>query len=425
MQRTWLSPVSQQREAAIDESTAAASTNVVRERIEELIVDNAVIHEQDCINLNPASNAMSPRAEAALARGLSSRASLGHAGEKYEMGLEAVESLEVITANLARQVFEADFAEIRVGSGALANLYAFMSTCQAGDAIIVPPASVGGHVTHNTAGAAGLFGLEIHEAPIDPQRYSVDPVGVLELAKQVRPKMITVGASLNLVPHPVAELREVADEVGATLLFDAAHACGLFAGRAWANPLAEGAHLMTMSTYKSLAGPAGGLLVTNDAALAERVDAIAYPGLTANFDAGRTTALALTLLDWIDQGPAWIDEMISSAQVMAGSLAGRGVAVFETGQGATLSHQFALACDDGEALAKRLRLANLLTCPIGLPTGSGLRLGTPEAVRWGMTRDDMPAIAGFIADAMTADPATVAPQVAAFRRAFNTIHFAH
>jgi len=424
MRRTWLSPVAKERETAISESTASIDTDSLRGRIDDLINENATIHEQHCINLNPASNTMSPRAEATLARGLSSRASLGHAGEKYEMGLEAVEQLEVITADLARRVFGADFAEIRVGSGALANLYAFMARCKPGDSIIVPPPSIGGHVTHNTAGAAGLFGLDIHEAPIDPDRYTVDVAGVAELAQRVRPTMITVGSSLNLLPHPVAPLREVADGVGATLLFDAAHACGLFAGQAWPNPLDEGAHLMTMSTYKSLAGPAGGLLVTNDSALAERVDEIAYPGLTANFDAGRTTALAVTLLDWLDDGPAWIDEMISSAQTLASSLQSFEIPVFETVEGPTQSHQFALSCEDGHALAQRLRTANLLTCAIGLPTGEGLRLGTPEAVRWGMTRDHMPTIAGFITAAINGDPAAVAADVTAFRTPFSTIHYA-
>src|SRR3546814_14285004 len=80
--------------------------------------------------------------------------------------------------------------------------------------------------------------------------------------------------------------------------------CGIIAGGAWGDPLAEGAHLMTMSTYKSLGGPAGGLIVTNDAELAERLDAIAYPGLTANFDAAKSAALALTPLDWREHGRA-------------------------------------------------------------------------------------------------------------------------
>jgi glycine hydroxymethyltransferase len=92
--------------------------------------------------------------------------------------------------------------------------------------------------------------------------------------------------------HPIAQIREIADSVGATVLFDAAHLCGLIAGRAWPQPLFEGAHVISISTYKSLGGPAGGLIVTNDAELAERLDAIAYPSMTANFDPGKTAALA-------------------------------------------------------------------------------------------------------------------------------------
>ena len=283
---------------AIADLTGAETTNL----IETLIERNRQIHEAECINLNPATNVMNPRAEAALSAGLGSRPSLGYAGAKYEMGLEAIEEIEVIAADLACRVFDARFAEIRVGSGALANLYAFMATCKPGDSIIVPPATVGGHITHRGPGAAGLYGLDIHECPIDARRFTIDLDGLAELAGRVRPKLITMGASLNLLPHPVEEVRAIADGVGAAVLFDAAHACGMFAGRVWPNPLDLGADLMTMSTYKSLGGPAGGLLVTNRADLAERIDAIAYPGLTANFDAGKSASLAITLLDWLDGG---------------------------------------------------------------------------------------------------------------------------
>ena len=90
-----------------------------------------------------------PAAEALLSAGLGSRPSLGYPGEKYEMGLEAIEQIEVVAAELAAEVFGARYAEVRVGSGALANLYAFMATCRPGDTIIAPPASIGGHVTHH------------------------------------------------------------------------------------------------------------------------------------------------------------------------------------------------------------------------------------------------------------------------------------
>ncbi len=285
------------------------------ERVERLAARSSEIHDRECINLNPATNTMNPRAEALLSSGLGVRPSLGHPGEKYEMGLEAIEEIEVITAELACRVFEADYAEVRVPSGAMGNLFAFMATCRPGDPIIVPPATIGGHVTHHAAGCAGLYGLEIHEAPIDPDRFTVDVEGVAELAARIQPKLITIGTSLNLLPHPIADLRSIADSVGATLLFDAAHACGMFAGRAWPNPLAEGAHLMTMSTYKSLGGPPSGLLVTNDETIAERIDSIAYPGMTANFDAAKTAALAITLSDWLHHGTDFAEAMTTVAKI--------------------------------------------------------------------------------------------------------------
>ena len=95
----------------------------------------------------------------------------------------------------------------------------------------------------------------------------------------------------------------------------------MFAGRVWPNPLDLGADLMTMSTYKSLGGPAGGLLLTNRADLAERIDAIAYPGLTANFDAGKTASLAITLLDWLDGGHEYASAMTATAAALADALA--------------------------------------------------------------------------------------------------------
>ena len=426
--RAWLPSVSQQREAsirnAIDGITGSATVGL----IERLIERNRQIHEVECVNLNPATNVMNPRAEAALAAGLGSRPSLGYAGEKYEMGLEAIEEIEVIAADLACRVFGAGYAEVRVGSGALANLYAFMATCKPGDSIIVPPATVGGHVTHRPAGAAGLYGLDIHECPIDPERFTIDLDGLAELAERVQPTLITMGSSLNLMAHPVREVREIADRVGAAVLFDAAHACGMFAGGLWPNPLDEGADLMTMSTYKSLGGPAGGLVLTNRADLATRIDEIAYPGLTANFDAGKTAALAITLVDWLEGGHAYASEMVATAAALAESLAAAGLDLYRTEAGFTTSHQLAVRADQwggGHQASLRLRDANILACAIGLPGGdewSGLRLGTPEIVRWGMTAADMPELASLVVRGLREDPASVAADTTAFRSRFTSLH---
>ena len=430
--RGWVPAGSEDLVQSMAERAVGLDGPSMQRHLTGLIEANRRIHDDECLNLNPATNTMSPAATAALASGLSTRTSLGYPGAKYEMGLEAIEEIEVIAAQLASAVFGASFVEFRVPSGAMANLMAFMACAEAGDAIIVPPATIGGHVTHHTAGVAGLYGLEIHEAPIDADSYSVDLEGLAALAERVRPKLITLGASLNLHHHDVAGTRSVADAVGAKLMFDAAHLSGPIAGGAWPNPLDGGADLMTMSTYKSLAGPTAGLVMTNDPALAERIDSIAFPGLTANFDVGKTAALALTLNDWLYFGKAYAAEMVASAASLADALVAEGVAVYRPGGLATQSHALALEVTHlggGMATARRLRECNLLTSAIGLPTGEddGLRIGTNEIVRWGAVAGDMAEIAALLARALAEESpdgrGAVAAEVSAFRQRFDQLAF--
>ncbi|MFO1271347.1 MAG: aminotransferase class I/II-fold pyridoxal phosphate-dependent enzyme [Rubrivivax sp.] len=421
--RTWVPAASEALVQSVAAATAAAEAAATDAELARLVAWNRRIHDEEGINLNPASNVMNPRAEALMAAGLGPRASLGWPGDKYEMGLQAIERIEVVAAELAAEVFRAKYAEVRVGSGALANLYVFMATCRPGDTIIAPPAEIGGHVTHHAAGAAGLYGLKTVSAPVKADGYTVDVDALRRLAHEVKPKLVTIGGSLNLFPHPVAALRGIADEVGAPLMFDAAHLSGMVAGDAWPDPLAEGAHVMTMSTYKSLGGPPGGLVVGTDAAIFERIDAIAYPGLTANFDAGKTAALALGLLDWKEHGAAYARAMQATAKALADALAREGLPVFARERGATTSHQLALeaqAFGGGQAAAKKLEASRLLACGIGLPlpqvTGdvNGLRLGVPEIVRLGFGPEHMAELGALVAQALLKGP--VPEAVTALRR---------
>ena len=432
--RPWVPKTSETLIQTVARETAEADAEALGRLIDTLVTENLEIHERDCINLNPATNVMNPHAEAVLSKGLGTRPSLGYPGEKYEMGLEAIERIEVIAAELAAEVFDARYAEIRVPSGAIANLMMFMACTQAGDTIIVPPTTIGGHVTHHRTGAAGLYGLDVREASADPQNYSMDLERLRRQAKTASPKLITIGGSLNLFRHPVREIRQIADEVGAMVLYDAAHMSGMIAGRAWQQPLKEGAHAMTMSTYKSLGGPAGGLILTNDTTLAKRFDEIAFPGLTANFDAAKSAALAITLLDWKVYGRDYAKAMAATATALADHLAAEGLTIYARERGYTSSHQFAVEASrhgGGQTAAKHLRRANILTCGIGLPGPSmrsdvnGLRLGTPEIVRRGMGPEDMGELARLIAGALEEDlpPERLANDVTSFRRRFSKLKY--
>jgi glycine hydroxymethyltransferase len=190
---------------------------------------------------------------------------------------------------------------------------------------------------------------------------------------------------------------------------------------------------MTMSTYKSLGGPPSGLLVTNDAALAQRVDSIAYPGLTANFDVAKTAALAITLLDWKTHGSAYATTMVEAATALAEALHDGGVPVFASERGATRSHAFAIdarSFGGGHAAAERLREVNLLASAIGLPgddadnPGGGLRIGLNEPVRWGLGVEHMEELAALIQRGLTdPDTTTTRREVTTFRHRFRRLHF--
>lgn len=432
--QTWATPASQELITRIASQVDTKAGADVQKWIEDLAQENHRLHDIEGINLNPATNILNPRAEKLLSSGMGSRASLGHPGDKYETGLGAIEQIEIITQELACEVFGSTYAEFRVPSGAIANLYAFMATTEPHDTIIAPPPSIGGHVTHHKGGSAGLYRLNTISAPVDSTGYTIDIGALRKLAHDVKPKLITVGGSLNLFHHPIAQVRAIADEVGAKVLFDAAHLCGMIAGKVWPQPLVEGAHLMTFSTYKSLGGPAGGLIVTNDDEIAQKLDAIAYPGLTANFDAAKTAALGITLQDWKSVGRDYAQMMVKTSQALSQHLQNLGVDIFAADKGFTTSHQFAILAapyGGGQKAARRMGDAGLLACGIGLPIDpvegdlNGLRIGTPEIVRLGMKVEHMQDLAGFIARSLdsSSDTGAIKREVTEWRKQFSGVHY--
>lgn len=369
-----------------------------------------VRYDDESIVLYAGTNVMDPKARALLASSLGSRPSLGQPGGKYETGLEDAEAIETGCMTLARRVFGAPYVEFRVASGSLANLYAYMALAKPGDTILALPTSAGGHATHREMGAAGLYGLRIVDIPWDAERMVVDVAGLAEVARRERPRIILLGGSLVLFPYPVREARAIADEVGATLMYDAAHVSALItaAGNVlFQRPLDEGAHVITLSTYKSLGGPSGGMLLTSDIALAERIESIAYPGLTANFDDGRVAALAVSLAGFNLFGAEYVAMMLANGRTFAAALAEHGLPVVAARHGFTQTHHVALDArpfGGGDHAARRLARVAIHSSGIGLPGEevagdyNGLRFGVQEVTRWGMEPAQMHILAGLVAD---------------------------
>lgn len=433
--KSWLPEDCAKRVAEIEKLLAPNDLDAVEARLMQLVDDHERHMDRESIGLNAGTNVMNPRAAALLSRSLGNRPSLGYPGDKYEMGMEHAEEIEVIAEDLVKQLFGAPYAELRVASGALANLYCFMATAKPGDRIMAFSGAMGGHVTHHKAGAAGLYGIETHAVPFDGARMTIDLERLRSDAKRLRPKLITVAGSLCLFPYPLREVRQIADEIGAYVLYDAAHMSGMIAGGRFQAPLAEGAHMMTMSTYKAFGGPPAGIIVTTEAELAERLDKIAYPGMTANFDLGKTAALAIAVLDLIAHGAAYADQCIRNSQALGRALAAEGLPVHGVeGRGHTESHHLALQAarfGGGQSTAKRLAAANILLCGIGLPLPpvegdlNGIRMGSQEVTRFGMQEDAMAEIARFIGRFLLKGEAAekLRADVVDFRRSYRQLHF--
>ena len=317
------------------------------------------------------------------AGGLGARPSLGDPGEKLQPGLEHLDVLEVLTTNAVAETMRAPHADIRVQSATLANLAVYAGLTDVGATIAALPASGGGHFSHHEQGAAGIRGHRVVELPYAD--YDVDLEALPEFLDRERPALIVLGGALMLFPHRLAEIAAY----GVPILYDASHMAGLIAGGRFQDPLSEGAAVMTFSTYKSYGGPPGGAIVTRDPDVAERVFRAVYPGLTANYDAGRLRALleAATRLD-----AAYADRCIAGAQALARALHDAGLPVAAADRGFTESHHVAIRGDNVAPLTEAGIYAST--------SGPYIRLGTQELVTRGLGPDDMPGVAERIVAAL-------------------------
>ena len=400
-----------------------------------LIEAHEQLMDQQSIVLYAGTNVINPKVAKMLSSSIGSRTSLGYPGAKYNKGMEHADQLEIILMSLMCQLFKAKYVEYRVPSGSIANLCAYMATTKPGDKIMAFSDAAAGHVTHHVEGAAGLYGLEIHEVPFDYSQMDVDTESLLHKAKKVRPKLIIMAGSMCLFPYSLKEVRKVADEVGAWILYDAAHMGGLIAGGEFQQPLKEGADLITGSTYKSFGGPPSGMVLTNSAELAERLDKIAFPGLTANFDLSRVAAMVIAVLDLLTHGQEYAKMCIANAKALAESLHAGGCEVFQvSGKGFTNSQHVALPSatyGGGDTACKLLEKANLLTSGIALPLPvvlgdfNAMRLGTQEITRWGMRPENMETVASFFCRVLVQQekPKKLRSEVIEFRKAFQQLHY--
>lgn len=393
------------------------------------------------IPLIASENVTSPAVREALICDFQHRYAEGWPGERVYAGCVYIDQVEVIAMELARELFQAEHANVQPVSGLTANLATFTALTDPGDTMMCLSVASGGHISMakkkfgGTAGA--VHGLEIEYLPLDEKRMNIDVEAAAKKIVEVKPKLVTFGGSVFLFPHPVKELSQVAKDCGAHVMYDAAHVAGLIAGGQFQDPLREGAEVMTCSTHKTLPGPQHGMILCTKE-LAESINKAVFPGIVSNHHLHSVAALAVALAEMLEFGKEYTAQIVKNAKALGKALYDQGLAVLCPELGFTKSHILVVDVTkygDGGTMEKKLENANIILNRNLLPwdpregrhykNPGGIRLGTSEVTRLGMKESEMKQIAEFIRRIVidNEDTQEVSRKVAEFREDFQKVHY--
>ena len=298
----------------------------------------------------------------------------------------------------------------------------------------------GAHISFGKWGAAGVRGINLVSYPFNDEEMNIDVDGAVKLIKKVKPTLALNGRSVFLFPSPLQEIADAAHDVGAYLIYDAAHVLGLIAGDQFQDPLREGADVMNGSTHKTLPGPQGGMILSDhkgetdeDKSFLRKLGFGVFPGVTSSYHLHHVAAKAIAYAEHLEFGEAYAKQTIKNAQSFAQSLHDRGFTVFGERLGFTKSHQILLEIGPGKGkeASKILEDAGIVTNMNTIPgdkdplNPSGLRLGTPELTRLGMKESDMDVVASFYERALLKKVTTkkIKADVKTFREDFQELHY--
>lgn len=389
-------------------------------------------------------NVLSPHALEMLVTDFHGRYAEGLPGKRYYQGCAEFDVVEAKAIELAKRLFRCHFANVQSTSGTVSNIAVLKALTKPGDQITALSTAAGGHISHARMGAVGVRGLQVTEYPWDVDAMALDLDGSLRLVRELKPRLCLFGGSVILFPTPLrGELADACHEVGARIMFDAAHVLGLVAGGQFQDPLREGADVMTGSTHKTLPGPQGGIVLSDhkgetedDAKFLRSLETGVFPGTNSSYHLHHVAAKAVALAEHIEFGAAYASQTIANAKALGQALAAEGFKVFGEDRGYTASHQClvqvgAVGEGKGKAAAELLEKARIVTNMNLVPgdtkpmNPSGLRLGTQELTRIGMKEPQMREIARLYAQVLLkgTSPENVAQEVRALRKQFNRVQF--
>ena len=234
--------------------------------------------QQNNIELIASENVVSKAVMAAQGAILTNKYAEGYPGRRYYGGTDVVDVVETLAIERAKEIFGAKFANVQPHSGSQANCAAYMALIEPGDTVMGMDLAAGGHLTHGAPVSFSGQTYNFVSYSVDPETELLDFDAILKQAQEVKPKLIVAGASAYSQIIDFSKFREIADAVGAKLMVDMAHIAGLVAAGLHPSPVPY-AHITTTTTHKTLRGPRGGLILTNDEELAKKINSAIFPGI--------------------------------------------------------------------------------------------------------------------------------------------------
>ena len=400
------------------------------------LLENHNNWRQNCVNLIASENVMSPFCEKYYVSDLMHRYAEGLPFGRYYQGLKYVDEIESLTQEKFKKHFGASFVDIRPISGTLANMAVFSALAERGDAILTLGIQGGSHVSHEKAGAAGILGLKSFHLGFDSETMMIDLEKSRKKIIEIKPKFIVIGGSVILFPQPIRELREICDQVGAKIVYDAAHVFGLITAGFFQNPLEEGADIITSSTHKTFPGPQGGIIIGNiDKELQRKIQDKVFPGVLSNHHLHRIPPLYFALKEMEEFGKDYVSQIMKNSEALAKQLDNFGFDVLGKERGFTMSHQVVVNVKKqggGSAVAKKLEEANIILNKNIIPDDKsnpenpeGIRIGVQEMTRFGMKEKEMAVIAEFIKRIILdgEDIETIKEKVIELRKNFQEVKY--
>ncbi len=364
--------------------------------------------QQDGIELIASENIVSRAVLEAQGSVLTNKYAEGYPGRRYYGGCEYVDVAEQLAIERARKLFDCGFANVQPHSGAQANAAVFFSLLQPGDTFMGLDLAAGGHLTHGSP--VNISGKWFKVAPYTVRREDqvIDMEEVARIAREAKPKLIVAGGSAYARFWDFARFRRIADEVGAYFMVDMAHFAGLVAGGAHPSPFPH-AHIATTTTHKTLRGPRGGMILSNDEALAKKVNSAVFPGTQGgplmHVIAAKAVAFGEALRP---EFRAYAAQVVANAKALAETLKELGFGIVT---GGTDNHLLLVDLRSkrltGKAAEAALNRAHLTCNKNAIPfdpekpmTTSGVRLGSPAATTRGFGEAEFREVGRMIGEVL-------------------------